>query len=197
MNFSKHCCHCRAVAGGGAVGRELGRTPPEQPTSALSQPRVSPGAALAGKPRSPALAACRGWNVLGACIKLGMGTRWLDVCKAQLSLGLGSCKPWPGFLGDEMCLPWVGPASHCHRHAAPPPGMRTEQCVSLWVSAWPRAQGPGQGWRVRQKTVHPDAGPFPQLDLSFRKFLRPLQLRDLSLSPLPKQRQGAGCPLIS
>ena len=117
------------------------------------QPRVSPKAALAGEehPGSPALAAGWGWNVLGACIKFGMGTKWLGVYKVNHSLGLRNCKTWPGFLGDEMYQPWVEPVSHCHAYTALPTGVRTEQCVSLWVSAWPRAPGPGQGWKVRQR----------------------------------------------
>ena len=109
------------------------------------QPRVSPKAALAGEehPGSPALAAGWGWNVLGACIKFGMGTKWLGVYKVNHSLGLRNCKPWPGFLGDEMYQPWVEPVSHCHGYTALPTGVRMEQCVSLWVSAWLRAPGPG------------------------------------------------------
>ena len=111
------------------------------------QAAVTPGAALAGEvyPGSPALVAGSGWNVLGACRKFGMGTGWLAMCKAQLSLGVRSCKLWPGFLGDEMCLHWVEPVSHCRDHTSLPAGVRTEQRVSLWVSAWSRAQGPGTG----------------------------------------------------
>lgn len=53
------------------------------------QPRVSSKAALAGEehPGSPALAASWGWNVLGTCIKFGMGTKWLGVYKVNHSLG--------------------------------------------------------------------------------------------------------------
>ena len=63
-------------------------------------------------------------------------------------------------------------------------------CLSLGVSL---VQSPGSRDRAGEsgrgtETVDPGAGPFPLQDLSFRKFLRPLQLREVSFS-LPRERQ--------